>query len=113
MLEIIKNSPIYQDLIEKSAYKEYISSFILGFSIGYFLKKSIKLMFFILIIFLALLLYFDNSFAKELNIDFNSFSAVGEVLSKFASYLENRVSNLSNSIIISIFIGIIVGLKVG
>jgi len=91
------------------------ASFIFAFVVGYFLKKSVKLMFIILIIVLAIMFWLDYSKIAELkNYDFsNSLDRIAELFKMFGAFIFEKVDNINFSSAFGLVTGLLLGLKFG
>ena len=107
----IFDSKIFKDLTST----KFGASFILGFAVGYLLKKSIKLVFLFLILGVVALFWLDSSRIDEIkNIDFSSsLDRVIELFKMFGDFVYSKVGEIDQSSGIGIVVGFLLGLKFG
>ncbi len=107
----IFDSKIFKDI----SSTKFGASFIFGFTIGYLLKKSIKLMFIVLIVAIIALFWLDNSRIEEIkNIDFSSsLDRIIELLKMFGNFIYEKIGNIDQSSGVGLIAGFLVGLKIG
>ena len=107
----IFNSEIIKDITST----KFGASFIFGFTIGYLLKKSIKLMFLVLIVGVVALFWLDNSRIQEIkNYDFSSsLDRMVELFKMFGNFVYSKIGNIDQSSGIGMVAGFLLGLKFG
>ena len=109
MNEELKN--VFSDI----SYLEMGSGFLIGLSIGYVLKKSFKIMLFLLGLTVILLFVLENQHIitiDEKSLE-QSVSHWSENFKYFMIFLQERVSKLHTTGTLSAGAGFLVGLKVG
>lgn len=107
----IFDSKIYRDI----SSTKFGASFIAGFTIGFLLKKSIKLMFFILIVAIIAFFWLDSSKIAEIkNINFsNSLNNISELFKMFVSFIDSKISYIDQTSGFGLIAGFLLGLKFG
>jgi len=101
----------FHKYIPDFSYNHFISFLLLGFGIGYFFIKSIKVLFFFIIVFIIVSLYYHYSFS-DLQI-----SSIGSLFSYMQQFVTGIFKEYLQSIsvleIIAIIIGFLLGIKFG
>jgi len=107
----IFDSKIFKDI----ASTKFGASFIFGFTVGYLLKKSIKLMLFVLIVGVIALFWLDNSKIAEIkNYDFSSsLDRIVELFKMFGTFIYEKIGEIDQSSGIGLVAGFLLGLKFG
>ena len=107
------------DIFDSEIFKDINStkfgaSFIFAFTIGYLLKKSIKLMLFVLLIVVIALFWLDNSRVVELkNYDVSSsLDRIVELFKMFGNFLYDKVANTDHYSSVGLVAGFILGLSI-
>ena len=106
-------STLFSKIGINNSFPELSSFFLLGFSIGYFLKKSFKIMLLLLGIIIFILFWFDNVNSIEIVNDSISLNSFLELFKLFMQYIYNKVSNLEITRGVVIIVGFLFGLKLG
>jgi len=105
----------FVDLFNSIFNKEFSSGFLLGLSAGYFLKKSFKLMLFV--IFLLIIGYFllehNNTIELDNGTILGSSDTIIELLKEFVKFIYLKVTNIGTEGGVGAVAGFLFGLKIG
>ncbi len=91
------------------------ASFLVGLAIGYVLKKSFKLMLFLVGLALILIFFLEYKHIVTINEDqlLSFVDSMSQAFSQFVIFLKERISQIKVSGTLSAIAGFVVGIKMG
>ncbi len=103
------------EMVDKLSFGQMGSGFLIGLSVGYFFKKSLKLMLFVLGFVLVVVFVLNSNNIIEVNSSeiVNNFDKIAVNLKHFALYLKHNLSTLEVEGGAGAVAGFLVGLKIG
>ena len=110
----VKNT-IDIDFLNNLPYAQISSGFLAGLSVGYFFKKSFKIMLFVMGLVLVATFWLKSNSIIEVNNDsiLSSFDTIINILKGATTYLHSKLSDLEISGGAGAVAGFLVGLKIG
>ena len=107
----IFHSEIFKDINST----KFGASFVFAFSVGYLLKKSIKLMLFVLLVGVLALFWLDDSSVVEMQnyVFSSSLGRIVELFNIFGNFIYDKVANIDQPSGIGLVAGFLLGLKFG
>ena len=106
----------FTNLLNNTEYSKLGSGFLLGLSVGYFFKKSFKIMLFVLGLAVVALFWFDNNNTIEIvnnGTILGTFDKISHFVSAFGHFLYDKLSNMEASGGAGAIAGFLLGLKLG
>lgn len=99
----------------KSLFSEISTSFLIGFIIGYFLKKSIKLLFFMIIIFSVILFVKYEAMINSNNMLYlpNNIEKIFLLFKSTVAFFKNHLSFFWKEDLSGLIAGLFFGFKLG
>ncbi len=104
-----------EEYFQTFSFKELGINFVIGFLIGFFLKKGLKIFFFLIALAVVFFFLFYSNELKDLNSDvvLNNSDKIVAILEKSFIILKNIFSFFESETLPIIVIGFFVGFKLG
>jgi len=111
----VNTDNFFMNSLNNISYEYLTSGFLLGLSVGYFLKKSFKLMLFILGLSVVGFFLFEHNTNIELDNGtiLNSFDTILKFLNEFIKFIYAKVTNIETEGGAGAIAGFLFGLKIG
>ena len=115
MNDAVSTSPSNPSWLAELPYLNMGASFMVGLAVGYVVKKSFKLMIFLLGVALILIFFLEYKHIVTINEDalLSSIDSIKNSFIHFADFLRERVEKFKMAGTISAGVGFVVGIKMG